>query len=89
MRSHSALYVDAGYLLAAAATRVTGTSLRSGIEPDQKILAERLTLHAEGKSPRTAARHRKSGAPTPGRFRASGRTPKQTRTAVATPLTSE
>ncbi|MBB4137037.1 NYN domain-containing protein [Gordonia humi] len=31
MRSTCALYIDAGYLLAAAATRVTGTSLRSGI----------------------------------------------------------
>lgn len=31
MRSHSALYVDAGYLIAAAATRVTGTSYRRGV----------------------------------------------------------
>ncbi|HWC23865.1 MAG TPA: NYN domain-containing protein [Flexivirga sp.] len=31
-QSYCALYVDAGYLLAAAATRVTGTSLRAGIE---------------------------------------------------------
>jgi uncharacterized LabA/DUF88 family protein len=31
MRSRCAVYVDVGYLLAAAATRVTGTSLRSGV----------------------------------------------------------
>ncbi len=31
-QSYCALYVDAGYLLAAAATRATGTSLRVGIE---------------------------------------------------------
>jgi uncharacterized LabA/DUF88 family protein len=34
MRSHSALYVDAGYLLAAAATRLTGSSLRSAVRID-------------------------------------------------------
>lgn len=31
MRSRCSVFVDAGYLLAAAATRVTGTSLRNGI----------------------------------------------------------
>ncbi|WP_281173653.1 hypothetical protein [Actinokineospora inagensis] len=34
MRSRCVVYVDAGYLLAAAATRATGTSLRSGIVTD-------------------------------------------------------
>jgi hypothetical protein len=38
MRSHSALYVDAGYLLSSAATRVTGSSLRRGIEVDYAAL---------------------------------------------------
>jgi len=38
MRSRCAVYVDAGYLLASAATRVTGTSLRSGVH----VLYERL-----------------------------------------------
>lgn len=47
MRSHCALYVDAGYLLASAATRATGTSLRSGIEVDHRNLIEALSEHAE------------------------------------------
>lgn len=34
MRSYCAVYVDVGYLLASAATRITGSSLRSGIEVD-------------------------------------------------------
>ena len=34
MRSTCSLYIDAGYLLASAATRVTGTSLRGGIHVD-------------------------------------------------------
>ncbi|MFF0542185.1 NYN domain-containing protein [Nocardia thailandica] len=34
MRSTCAVYVDAGYLLASAATRVTGTSLRNGVHVD-------------------------------------------------------
>lgn len=38
MRSYSAIYVDAGYLIAAAATRVTGTSLRSGVTVDHEAL---------------------------------------------------
>lgn len=47
MRSHCALYVDAGYLLASAATRVTGTSLRSGIEVNHQSLIEALSEHVE------------------------------------------
>ncbi len=42
MRSHSAVYVDVGYLLASAATRVTGTSLRSGVEVDHSALIEAI-----------------------------------------------
>ncbi|MFT4137300.1 NYN domain-containing protein [Microbacterium sp.] len=47
MRSTCALYVDAGYLLAAAATRVTGTSLRSGIAVRYAQLADALIARAE------------------------------------------
>ncbi|MCS5521205.1 NYN domain-containing protein [Curtobacterium flaccumfaciens pv. oortii] len=42
MRPHSALYVDAGYLLAAAATRITGSSLRTGIQVDYNRLVHHL-----------------------------------------------
>ena len=50
MRSHSALYVDAGYLLAAAATLVTGTSYRRGITVDfASVIAELVEL-VEGHS---------------------------------------
>ncbi|MCF8608484.1 NYN domain-containing protein, partial [Gordonia sp. HY442] len=42
MRSTCALYIDAGYLLAAAATRVTGTSLRSGIHVEYVKLISSL-----------------------------------------------
>ena len=42
MRSHCAVYVDVGYLLASAATRVTGTSLRSGVEVDHAQLIEAM-----------------------------------------------
>lgn len=38
MRSCCSLYVDAGYLLASAATRVSGSSLRSGIMVDHRQL---------------------------------------------------
>ncbi|MFC6706170.1 NYN domain-containing protein [Flexivirga alba] len=41
-QSYCALYVDAGYLLAAAATRITGTSLRAGIEVAHAELIEGL-----------------------------------------------
>lgn len=47
MRAHCALYVDAGYLLASAATRVTGTSLRNGVVVDQGKLVESLIKQAE------------------------------------------
>ncbi|GAA6525508.1 NYN domain-containing protein [Intrasporangium sp. DVR] len=47
MRSHCALYVDAGYLLAAAATRVTGTSLRGSVVISYPDLVRRLVEQAE------------------------------------------
>ena len=47
MRSHCALYVDVGYLLAASATRVTGTSLRSGVVVSYPDLVTRLVAAAE------------------------------------------
>ncbi|MDV3220413.1 NYN domain-containing protein [Intrasporangium sp.] len=47
MRSHCALYVDAGYLLAAAATRVTGTSLRGSVVISYPDLVRRLIDQAE------------------------------------------
>lgn len=42
MRSNCAVYVDAGYLLSASATLVTGTSLRSGINVNYKSLLDAL-----------------------------------------------
>ena len=42
MRSTNCVYVDAGYLLASAATRATGTSLRSGINVDDAALISTL-----------------------------------------------
>ena len=50
MRSYCALYVDVGYLLAAAATRVTGTSLRKGIVVSYPDLVARLIADAEAAS---------------------------------------
>lgn len=47
MRSSSAVYVDAGYLLASAARRVTGTSLRNGIHVEFRSLIDGLIRHAE------------------------------------------
>lgn len=47
MRSHCAIYVDVGYLLAAAATRVTGTSLRRGVQVDHPELIRGLIERAE------------------------------------------
>jgi uncharacterized LabA/DUF88 family protein len=47
MRSRCSLYVDAGYLLASAATRVTGTSLRNGIHVEYAPLIKALVQHAE------------------------------------------
>ncbi|WP_313021602.1 NYN domain-containing protein [Mobilicoccus sp.] len=50
MRSCCAVYVDVGYLLAAAATRVAGSSLRRGIQADYASLIEWLVAHAEADS---------------------------------------
>lgn len=47
MRSYCAIYVDAGYLLAASATRVTGTSLRRGVRVDHAALINGLISQAE------------------------------------------
>lgn len=47
MRATCSLYVDAGYLLAAAATRVTGTSLRKGIHVEFRDLITSLITQAE------------------------------------------
>ncbi len=47
MRSNCSLYVDAGYLLASAATRVSGTSLRNGVHVEYGPLVERLIRQAE------------------------------------------
>jgi uncharacterized LabA/DUF88 family protein len=47
VRSYCSLYVDAGYLLASAATRVTGTSLRNGIYVEYRSLVEALVQQAE------------------------------------------
>lgn len=50
MRSLCALYVDAGYLLASAATRVTGTSLLRGVSIDHRRLIEGLIGQATADS---------------------------------------
>ncbi|WP_414943185.1 NYN domain-containing protein [Amycolatopsis sp. cmx-11-32] len=50
MRSHCAVYVDVGYLLAAAATRATGTSLRSSVIVDYQSLIEILAARASAES---------------------------------------
>jgi len=50
MRSHCAVYVDSGYLLAAAATRVTGTSLRSSVTVDHPALIGQLADQATADS---------------------------------------
>ncbi|HKT55805.1 MAG TPA: NYN domain-containing protein [Microbacterium sp.] len=47
MRERAALYVDAGYLLSASATRVAGTSLRGAVTVDYAELASALITHAE------------------------------------------
>ena len=47
MRSHCALYVDAGYLLASAATRVAGSSLRGSVNVDHGSLVSGLIALAE------------------------------------------
>lgn len=46
MQSYCAVYVDAGYLLASAATRVAGTSLRGGVDVDHPALIEALAHQA-------------------------------------------
>ncbi|MFC7500604.1 NYN domain-containing protein [Nocardioides sp. CPCC 206347] len=50
MRSTCSVYVDVGYLLASAATRVTGTSLRASIHVEFSKLVESLVAEAEKKS---------------------------------------
>ncbi len=50
MRPHCAIFVDAGYLLAASATRVTGTSLRRGVQVDTHALIRGLIAQAERES---------------------------------------
>lgn len=50
MRSTCSLYIDTGYLLASAATRVTGTSLRSGIHVDYATLISSLIDTVETRS---------------------------------------
>ena len=50
MRSRCAVYVDAGYLLASAATRVTGTSLRSGVHVLYDHLVDALIEQSEDHS---------------------------------------
>jgi uncharacterized LabA/DUF88 family protein len=50
VRSHCAVYVDVGYLLASAATRVTGTSLRSGVEVAHAELIEAIMAQAAASS---------------------------------------
>ncbi len=50
MRSCSALYIDAGYLLASAATRVSGTSLRASVRFDHEQLVTRLVEQVENDS---------------------------------------
>lgn len=50
MRSKCGVYVDAGYLLASAATRITGTSLRNGIAVDFPKLIMSLVDAAAGLS---------------------------------------
>lgn len=50
MRSTCSLYIDAGYLLASAATRVTGTSLRNGVHVDYSALVRALITQVEERS---------------------------------------
>jgi hypothetical protein len=50
MSSWCAVYVDVGYLLASAATRVTGSSLRSSVEVDYPGLVRRLVEQVEADS---------------------------------------
>lgn len=47
MRSSCAIYVDVGYLISSAATRVTGTSLRRGVHVNHAALIDGLIAAAE------------------------------------------
>lgn len=47
MRSNATVYIDAGYLLASAATRLTGSSFRRGIEPTYALLIQGIIEQAE------------------------------------------
>lgn len=46
VRSNAAVYIDAGYLLASAATRLTGSSLRRAIRPDYGLLTSGIIRQA-------------------------------------------
>ncbi|MDO5093457.1 MAG: NYN domain-containing protein [Propionibacteriaceae bacterium] len=49
MRSQSALFVDAGYLIAAAATRLTGSSFRRSVSVNyERLVAELIALVEDG-----------------------------------------
>jgi uncharacterized LabA/DUF88 family protein len=50
VRPRCSLYVDVGYLLSAIAVRVTGTSLRNGIQVDYEPLIDALVQQAEALS---------------------------------------
>lgn len=50
MRSYCAIYVDVGYLLSGAATRVTGTSLRGGVVIDYQRLIDAVIAQVESDS---------------------------------------
>ena len=50
MRPHCAVFVDVGYLLSAAATLVTGTSLRRAVHVDTACLIRGLISQAENAS---------------------------------------
>ncbi|MBD0021239.1 NYN domain-containing protein [Gordonia pseudamarae] len=56
MRSTNCVYVDVGYLIASAATRATGTSLRSGINVDEAALISALISTAADLSGRPTLR---------------------------------
>jgi len=47
MRAYCSLFVDAGYLMAAASTRVTGTSLRSATDMDVPGLLDDLQARVQ------------------------------------------
>ncbi|WP_327002692.1 NYN domain-containing protein [Dactylosporangium sp. NBC_01737] len=50
VKPRCSLYVDVGYLLSAAAVRVTGTSFRNGIQVDYEPLIDALVQQAEALS---------------------------------------